>query len=567
MPNLNINSKEQNSFDAIVIGSGLSGGWAAKELTEKGLTVLMLERGKDLEHIKGYEAAYMDPWEFKHRGRITQKQRESHEFLSRDYPYSEHNESYWFNDSDAPYEENQRFDWYRPNIKGGKSIMWGRQSYRMSEMDFEANAKDGHGIDWPVRYKEIEPWYEYVEKFVGISGQKENYAALPDSVFMPPMAMNCVEEQVKKGIESNFSKRIMTIGRVANVTQRIQGRGPCQFRNLCSRGCPFGAYFSTQSSTLPPAMATGRLTVLTDSIVSEVLYDKDKEKATGVRVIDANTHEVIEFYSKIIFVNASTIGSTSILLNSISDRFPNGLGNDSEVMGHYLMDHHFRCGASGEAPGFEDKYYYGRRPNGIYIPRFRNLDGDENRGYIRGFGYQGGASRSGWQRGVAELGVGEDFKKMLSEPGMWTMGITGFGECLPYKENRMYLSKDKKDKWGIPTVVFDAGYKENEENMRKDMMDDAAEMLEAGGIKNVTTYDAGSAPGQAIHEAGTIPMGKDPKESVLNKWNQMHAVSNVFVTDGSFMPSISCQNPSLSFMAFTARACDYAVKELKKGNI
>src|SRR5699024_2368747 len=303
--------------------------------------------------------------------------------------------------------------------------------------------------------------------------QKENYAALPDSVFMPPMAMNCVEEQVKKGIESNFSKRIMTIGRVANVTQRIQGRGPCQFRNLCSRGCPFGGYFSTQSSTLPPAMATGRLTVLTDSIVSEVLYDKDKEKATGVRVIDANTHEVIEFYSKIIFVNASTIGSTSILLNSISDRFPNGLGNDSEVMGHYLMDHHFRCGASGEAPGFEDKYYYGRRPNGIYIPRFRNLDGDENRGYIRGFGYQGGASRSGWQRGVAELGVGEDFKKMLSEPGMWTMGITGFGECLPYKENRMYLSKDKKDKWGIPTVVFDAGYKENEENMRKDMMDDA----------------------------------------------------------------------------------------------
>ena len=567
MANINNKAKAENTYDAIVIGSGLSGGWAAKELTEKGLQVLMLDRGHQLEHIKGYKTATMDPWEFKHRGRITTEQRKNHEFLSRDYPYSEHNASYWFKDSDAPYEEKQKFDWYRPDIVGGKSIMWGRQSYRWSDLDFGANARDGHGIDWPVRYKEIEPWYEYVEKFVGISGQKENYAPLPDSIFMPAMPMNCVEKEVKKGIERNFKNRIMTLGRVANVTQRHHDRGPCQYRNLCSRGCPFGAYFSTQSTTLPPAMATGRLTVQPDSIVSEVLYDKDKKRATGVRVIDANNNKTYEYYAKIIFVNASTVGTAFILMNSVSDRFPNGLGNDSETLGHYLMDHHFRCGASGEMPGFEDKYYFGRRPNGIYVPRFRNVKENENRGYVRGFGYQGGASRSGWSRGIREMGVGKGFKEELTAPGMWSMGLGGFGECLPYKENRVYLDKEKKDKWGLPTVVFDAGFKENEKAMRKDMMNDAAEMLDAAGVKNIKTFDRGSNPGQAIHEMGTARMGNDPKESMLNKWNQMHAVSNVFVTDGSFMASTACQNPSLTFMAFTARASDYAVRELKKGNI
>lgn len=567
MPNINNKAKENNTYDAIVIGSGLSGGWAAKELTEKGLHVLMLERGHQLKHITGYKTAMMKPWQFKHRGRITEKQRKNHEFLSRDYPYSEHNADYWFKDSDAPYEEVQKFDWFRPDIVGGKSIMWGRQSYRWSDLDFGANARDGHGTDWPVRYKEIEPWYEYVEKFVGISGQTEHYPYLPDSHFLPPMEMNCVEKKVKNGIEKNFDSRIMTIGRVSNVTQRHHDRGPCQYRNLCSRGCPFGAYFSTQSSTLPPAMATGRLSVHPDSIVSEILYDKDKKKATGVRVIDANTNKTYEYYSKIVFVNASTIGTAFILMNSVSDRFPNGLGNDSEMLGHNLMDHHFRCGASGDSPGFEDKYYYGRRPNGIYIPRYRNVKGNENRGYVRGFGYQGGASRSGWSRGIAEMGVGKGFKEKLSEPGMWRMGLGGFGECLPYKENKVYLDKNKTDKWGLPTVVFDAGFKENEHAMRKDMMNDAAEMLEAAGVRNVHTFDVGSTPGQAIHEMGIACMGKDPKQSVLNKWNQMHAVNNVFVTDGSFMCSTAAPNPSLTFMAFTARACDHAVKELKKGNI
>lgn len=565
--NYNDKATAQNTYDAIVIGSGLSGGWAAKELTEKGLTVLMVERGHQLEHIKGYKTAMEQPWKFRHRGRITEKQRESHEFLSRDYPYSEFNASYWFRDSDAPYEEKQRFDWFRPDIVGGKSIMWGRQSYRWSDLDFTANARDGHGIDWPVRYKEIEPWYEYVEKFAGISGQKEGYAPLPDSVFMPPMEMNCVELAVKNGIESNFRNRIMTIGRVANITRPHNGRGACQSRNLCSRGCPFGAYFSTQSATLPPAMATGRLTLLTDAIVSEVMYDKEKQRASGVRIIDANTKQTREYFSHIVFVNASTVGTAFILLNSRSDRFPNGLGNDSGVLGHYLMDHHFRCGASGEAAGFDDKYYYGRRPNGIYVPRYRNVDKDEKRDYVRGFGYQGGASRSGWQRGIAEMGVGKDFKEMLSAPGMWQMGLGGFGECLPYKENKVYLDDTKRDKWGLPTVVFDAGFKENEEKMRKDMINDAAEMLDAAGIRNIKTFDSGSAPGQAIHEMGIARMGADPKESVLNKWNQMHAVKNVFVTDGSFMCSTACQNPSLTFMAMTARACDYAVKEMKKQNI
>lgn len=567
MANLNNKAKKEHTFDAIVVGSGISGGWAAKELAEKGLKVVMLERGHDLKHIEGYRTAMMNPWEFKHRGIITEEMRKAHPFLSRDYPFSEFNAEYWFRDADAPYEEKQRFDWFRSNIKGGRSVMWGRQSYRFSNTDFEANAKDGHGVDWPVRYDEIAPWYDYVEDFAGISGQKEGLEILPDGKFLPPMEMNCVEKEVKKGIEANFQGRTMTIGRVANLTKSIHGRGQCQMRNLCSRGCPYGAYFSTQSSTLPAAMKTGNLTVLVDSVVSDILFDNDTQKAIGVRVIDANTMEVTEFYSKLLFLNASTIGTTSILLNSISDRFPNGFGNDSGMVGKNLMDHQFAMGASGEAPGFEDKYYFGRRPNGIYIPRYRNLKKDENRGYVRGFGYQGAASRGDWRGSVAEIGIGASFKKALSEPGMWTMGIGGFGECLPYEENRIYLNKEKTDKWGLPTVVFDCGWKENEENMKKDMINDAAEMLEASGMKNITTFDGKAKPGRAIHEMGTARMGKDPKTSVLNKWNQMHAVDNVFITDGSFMTSSACQNPSLSYMAFTARACDYAVKELKRMNL
>ncbi|CAN5418843.1 GMC family oxidoreductase [soil metagenome] len=563
--NLNLRATEQNTYDAIVVGSGVSGGWAAKELTEKGLKVLLLERGWNLEHGK-YETAMKHPWEFKYRGKITQKQREENPYLSRDYPFNEHNAQYWINDSTSPYTEEKRFDWFRANIVGGKSIMWGRQSYRLSEMDLEANLKDGIAVDWPIRYKDLVPWYDYVEQFAGISGEKLGLAQLPDGKFLPAMELNCLEKEVKKGIESNFKGRNFTIGRVANLTVPHLGRATCQYRNLCNRGCPYGAYFSTQASTLPAAMATGNLTLRPHSVVNSVIYDEEKGKATGVRVIDSESSEMIEYYANIIFLNASTLGSTFILLNSTSDRFPNGLGNSSEQLGRNLMDHHFRVGANGEYDGFEDRYYDGRRANGIYIPRYRNL-GNEKRDYIRGFGYQGGASRLNWQRGIAELGYGKDFKEELTTPGLWRMGLTGFGECLPYEENKVTLNNNVTDKWGQPTLTIDCEFKENENTMRKDMANDAAEMLEAAGLKNVQTYDNGSYPGMAIHEMGTARMGRDPKTSVLNAFNQLHDVPNVFVTDGAAMTSAACQNPSLTYMALTARACDYAVKEMKKRNI
>jgi choline dehydrogenase-like flavoprotein len=564
--NLNLKAKEQNTYDAIVVGSGISGGWAAKELTEKGLKVLMLERGPNVEHVKDYDTAMKNPWEFPHRGRLTEDMKATHPVQKRDYPYNEFSPKFWVNDLECPYTEVKRFDWYRGYHVGGKSLMWGRQSYRLADLDFEANAKEGIAVDWPIRYKDIAPWYDYVEKFAGISGQKEGLAHLPDGQFLPPMEMNCVEKHIAGEIKKNYKNRIMTIGRVANLTQPHNGRASCQYRNLCSRGCPFGAYFSTQSSTLPAAMATGNLTLRPNSIVNSVIFDEQKGKATGVRVIDAESNENIEFFAKIIFLNGSTLGSTFVMLNSTSNRFPNGLGNDSGQLGHNLMDHHFKLGAAGDFEGFEDQYYFGRRANGIYVPRYRNING-EKRDYIRGFGYQGAASRDGWQRGVAEMGFGADFKDELTKPGKWSFGMTAFGECLPYYENKVTLDKTKKDKWGQPVLAIECEYKENEKKMRVDMMNDAAEMLEKSGLKNVKTYDNGSWPGQAIHEMGTARMGKDPKTSVLNSNNQMWAVPNVFVTDGACMTSSACQNPSLTYMALTARACDFAVKELKKMNI
>jgi choline dehydrogenase-like flavoprotein len=564
---LNTETIKKNTFDAIVVGSGITGGWAAKELTEKGLKVLMLERGHDLQHVKDYTTAIKHPWHFAHRGRITQEQRQSHEFVSRDYPYNEYTESFWFKDADAPYTESKRFDWFRPDIVGGKSIMWGRQSYRWSDIDFEANTKDGIAVDWPIRYKDIAPWYSYVEKIAGISGEKLGLPQLPDSEFLPPMELNCVELEVRKSNAKHFPDRIITIGRVANLTQNHEGRTACQYRNLCARGCPYSAYFSTQSCTLPRAVATNRLTLRPNSIVANLIYDEQKAKATGVKVIDSRTMEETEYYAKIIFLCASAISSTAILMNSTSNRFQNGFGNDSGELGHNLMDHHFKCGAEGTLDGFEDKYYYGRRPTGIYMPRYRNLPNTAKRNYLRGFGYQGGAGRDDWHRGIAELGFGADFKEALTKPGPWRMGMMGFGECLPYHENKITLNKDKKDKWGLPTVHFDAEFKANEMEMRKDMMADAAEMLETAGLKNVYVYDHGSYPGLAIHEMGTARMGLDPKTSVLNGWNQVHACKNVFVTDGACMTSASCVNPSLTYMALTARAADYAVKEMKKGNL
>lgn len=565
--NLNLNAKKDHTYDAIVIGSGISGGWAAKELTESGLKVLLLERGRNVEHIKDYDTAFMKPWEFKYRGRLTTEQKQSHPVQLRSGFYTEFNERFWVNDLDNPYVELKRFDWYRGYQVGGRSLMWGRGCLRLSEMDFEANAKEGVGIDWPVRYNDISPWYDYVERFAGISGQKEGLPQLPDGVFLPPMEMNCVEKEVKKRLERHYQRnRIMTIYRSANLTTPHLGRGNCQYRSACDRGCPYGAYFSTQSATLPAAMKTGNLTLRPFSIVNSILYDKDKRRASGVRVIDAETHEVIEYYAKIVFLNASTLGSSFILLNSVSEEFPNGLGNGSGQLGHNLMDHHYRIGASGIAEGFEDRYYYGRRPVGVYIPRFQNL-GEDKRDFLRGYGFGGSASRTGWERAIAEMNYGRNSVNEMSVPGPWRMGIGGFGEMLPYYENHVRLDRSQKDKWGQPLLAVDCEFKENEYKMRKDMVDDAVEMLEVSGIKEVKGYDHTSFPGAAIHEMGTARMGHDPKTSVLNRWNQMHEVPNVFITDGSFMTSSACQNPSLTYMAFTARACDYAVKELKKLNI
>jgi choline dehydrogenase-like flavoprotein len=554
-------------YDAIVVGSGISGGWAAKELTEKGLKVLMLERGRNVEHIKDYVNAVKPPWAYPHRGGRTKAMEADYPVLKRDYPLNEKNLEYWASDKDSPYTETKRFDWYRGYQVGGRSLMWGRQSYRHSDIDFEANLKEGIAVDWPIRYAEIAPWYDHVEKFAGISGSAEGLEVLPDGKFQPAMPLNCGEEMVAGKLKKNFGgKRRLIPGRVANLTEALQARVKCQSRNACWLGCPYGGYFSTQSSTLPAAMATKNLTLKPFQIVSEVLYNKDTKRATGVRVVDAVTEKTVEYTAKIIFLCASTINSTWLLMRSATDIWPGGLGSSSGELGHNLMDHHFRLGASGKIEGMDDKYYYGRRPNGFYIPRYRNVFGDK-RDYVRGFGYQGSASRDEWGRAVAELGIGGDFKDAAAMPGGWEIGATAFGEMLPAHSNRITLDTTKKDKWGMPVVNIDCETGENEARMRKDMTADMAEMLTAAGVKDVNTYDGGYTPGMGIHEMGTARMGRDPKTSVLNGNNQVWDAMNVFVTDGSSMTSGSCVNPSLTYMALTARAADFAVNELTKRNL
>ena len=555
-----------NTYDAIVVGSGISGGWAAKELTEKGLKVLMLERGPDIEHIKGYVNAQKESWEFPHRDTRTQQMIKDFPVIKRDYPLNESTMGMWASDKDNPYVETKRMDWFRGYHVGGRSLMWGRQSYRHSKMDFEANGKEGIAVDWPIRYDDLAPWYSYAEKFAGIQGSKEGLDVLPDGEFMPAMEMNVVEKDIAGKLKTHYNgKRHMFIGRSANITEPHNDRTNCQYRDRCWRGCPFGAYFSTQSATLPAARKTGNLTMEVNKIVTKLIYDKNSKKATGVEVIDAENNQTYTYNAKVIFLCASSFNSTWILMNSATDIWPDGLGSSSGELGHNIMDHHFRLGANGSVEGFEDKYVYGRRPTGIYIPRFRNVDGDK-RDYLRGFGYQGSAHRG---RGidVAEFTLGAELKDALAEPGNWEMGITAFGEMLPYHSNKMTLSKTKKDKWGLAVLDFDVEIKENEKKMRIDMMNDAKEMLEASGLKDVRTYDAGYAVGQGIHEMGTARMGRDPKTSVLNGNNQVWDAMNVFVTDGACMTSASSVNPSLTYMALTARAADYAVKELKKGNI
>ena len=558
------------NFDAIVVGSGISGGWAAKELCEKGLKTLVLERGRMVKHIEDYPTMNLDPWDVKHGGRTTQEELKNYNKQKR-WGIHEGNRHFYNKDSEYDYDEIKPFDWIRGTQVGGRSLIWGRQTYRWSDDDFEANLRDGIAVDWPVRYKEIAPWYSYVEKFIGVSGEALNLPQLPDSEFLPPMELNCVEKELQSSIAKNYTDRVLTIGRVAHITEGTKngsGRKACQYRNRCDRGCPYGAYFSSNSSTIPVAEKTGKLTLRPNSVVSEVIYNKDKKRATGVRVVNTITKEISEFKAKIIFLCASSMASTAILMNSKSDRFPNGLGDDSGELGHNIMDHQLGSGASGKYEGYKDRYYYGRRPNGFYIPRFRNIGGkSKNLDFIRGYGYQGGASRGDWSKAIKELSYGSDFKNAILKPGGWSIGMGGFGEVLPYHENRMFLDYNKIDSYGLPKIVFDAEFKENEKKMKEDWKIQAAEMLENAGCKDVTINDSNAPIGKGIHEMGTARMGRDPKTSVLNKYNQIHSVKNVFVTDGAFMTSSGTQNPSLTYMAFTARAVDHAVSELKKLNI
>ncbi|MBC6411204.1 MAG: GMC family oxidoreductase [Ekhidna sp.] len=571
MKSVNIITQSEE-FDAIVVGTGITGGWAAKELTEKGLKTLVLERGRMIEHIKDYPTMYMDLWDFENGGQLSEKEQARQLKQSRT-GYVTHKawNHFFVDDIDHPYNEEKRFDWIRGYQVGGRSLVWGRQSYRLSDIDFEANAKEGIAIDWPIRYKEIAPWYDYVERHIGVSGENLGLPQLPDGKFLKPMELNCVEEHLKKGIAANYADRVLTIGRVAHITEGSKpglGRSNCQYRNRCMRGCPFGAYFSSQSSTLPLAAATGKMTLRPNSIVHEVMYDKNKGRATGVRVIDSETNQTYEYKAKVVFLCASTVPTTSILMQSKSDRFPEGMGNDSGELGHNIMDHHLGTKASGTIDGYEDKYYTGRRPNGIYIPRFRNLGGTtDHKRFLRGYGYQGGGSREDWTDMVREASFGKKLTETIVTPGEWRMGLHGFGETLPYHDNKMYLDYNKTDKWGLPTITFDAEWKENEREMRKDAIAQAVEMLASVGFRNIETEDKEYGPGIGIHEMGTARMGRDPKTSVLNKNNAIHAVPNVYVTDGSFMTSAGCQNPSLTYMAFTARAANHAVEELKKQNI
>ncbi len=562
----------QEEYDAIVVGTGISGGWAAKELCENGLKTLVLERGRMVKHVEDYKTAHLDPWDMPNLGEPTQADIARQEKQHRTGYTTDKGHSHFFvDDIDHPYNETKRFDWIRGYHVGGRSLMWGRQSYRMGDVDFEANAKEGIAVDWPIRYKDLQPWYDHVEQYIGVSGERLGLPQLPDGQFLKPMELNCVEDHLKQEIAKNFQDRVLTIGRTAHITEGTKpgmGRSTCQYRNRCMRGCPFGAYFSSNSSTLPAAEATGNMTLRPNSIVYEVMYDADSKRATGVKLIDAETKQTYEYKAKVIFLCASAVASTSILLQSKSDRFPNGMGNDSGELGHNIMDHHFKAGAFGKFDGFQDKYYTGRRPNGIYIPRFRNMGGETNaKDFLRGYGYQGGASRQDWTETIRELSHGKALTEAIVQPGGWQMGLMGFGETLPYHENKMTLDYAKLDQWGLPTVTFDAEFKENELNMRKDMVAQAMDMLDKAGFTDVQPWDDIGAPGLGIHEMGTARMGRDPKTSVLNGNNQLHAVPNVYVTDGSAMTSAACQNPSLTYMALTARAANHAVAELKKMNI
>ncbi len=569
MANLNIEAAKKNKFDAIVIGSGMAGGWAAKELCEKGLKTLVLERGKYVRHVSDYPTANKHPWEFEHHGQMPLQERLDNPVLARCYAFNEGTQHFMVRDKEHPYIQDKPFDWIRGYQTGGKSLLWARQVQRWSEFDFEGPARDGFAVDWPIRYKDIAPWYDYVETFVGVSGNKDGIPQLPDGVFQPPMNWNAVEEHFQKSVAQQYSDRQVIMGRAAHITQPTPeqlalGRGKCMHRDLCYRGCPFGAYFSSNSATIPAAAKTKKMTLRADAVVESIIYDEKKQRATGVRVIDKNTKEVTEYYAKVIFVTAACLNTNLVLLNSKSNRFPNGLGNDNGLLGKYVAFHNYRARANAEVEGFLDKYYVGKRPNSPYIPRFRNVMKQETdflRGYAMGFG----ANRQSWWRGGE--GFGAELKEALTEPGIWTVGSHMMGETIPKENNQVYLDENQKDEWGMPMLHVDIAYDDNDEKMVQDYLTQVSEMFEKAGFKNIRTSDSKQAPGLDIHEMGGVRMGRDPKTSLLNEWNQLHACKNVFVTDGAAMTSVSTQNPSLTFMAITARAADYAVEALKKRNL
>jgi choline dehydrogenase-like flavoprotein len=565
---------QAQEYDAIVVGSGISGGWAAKELTEKGLKTLVLERGRSLVHGNDYITEHRPPWAFAHLGAVNHELLKKHYFIQNRLSMDESTLHFFFKDSKSPYVEEKPFTWIRGDQVGGKSLMWGRYCFRLSDLDFEANAREGIGVDWPIRYADIQPWYDYVERFAGISGEPLGLAHLPDGIFQKPMELTVVEEALRERIRSRYPERYLMIARAAVLTEPIGNRSPCHYCGPCERGCSTGSYFCSLSSTLPAAQATGNMTLRPDSVVHSIIYDDVRGRAAGVRVIDAYKRDMVEFRARIIFLCASTLGSTQILLNSKSSRFPNGLSNSSGVLGRYLMDHHCQVGCRGEMPGFEDRYYYGHRPIGFYIPRYRNISRKTRwPDFLRGYGLEGGSNRRDWNRGLDLPGFGAQFKASLRDPAPWQVRLEGFGETLPRYENHVRLHESSVDSFGIPQLVFNCEWGENELAMRKDLAESSAEMLEACGGKNVQSFDQyvrggiEAGPGNGIHEMGTARMGRDPKTSVLNAHNQCHEVPNLFVTDGSCMASSPCQNPSLTYMALTARACDFAVQALNRQNL
>ncbi len=571
MSNINIDSIKNQTFDAIVIGSGISGGWAAKELTGKGLRTLVLERGREVKHITDYPTTMTQPWEFEHRGQLTKEVKDANPIVSKCYAFYEGSQHFFVKDAEHPYVQEKPFDWIRGYQTGGKSLMWARQTQRWSQYDFDGPARDGFAVEWPINYAELAPWYSYVEKFAGIAGNKDGLASLPDGEFLPPHEMNCVEKHFKQEVAKHYTDRHIIIGRAAHLTvpnkiHTDQGRVQCQNRTICERGCPYGGYFSSNSSTLPWAEKTGKMTLRPHSVVHSIIYDEKKGKATGVRVIDSNTKQMIEYYARIIFVNAAALNSNLVLLNSISNRFPNGLGNDSGVLGKYVAFHNYTANINAEYEGFLDSKTEGRIPNSAYIPRFRNFlkqETDFLRGYASGFS-------AGRYSHDDRSGLGEDLKKGLLNPqlnNVWNVGSHMMGETIPKASNFVALDKTLTDPWGIPQLKISVDYDDNDRKMVKDYFEQMTEMFTKAGFKNIRTNDQHRTPGLDIHEMGGVRMGKDPKTSMLNKWNALHHCKNVFVTDGASMTSTSTQNPSLTYMALTARAADYAVKEMRKGNL